>query len=88
MPPIDFVVTWVDGSDPAWLAEKNRYSGEVPQTENYNAPNRYRDLGLLRYYFRAVEKFTPWVRKVFFVTCGQKLEVPQLHMYSTDDAPR
>ena len=53
MPPIDFVVTWVDGSDPAWLAEKNRYSGEVPQTENYNAPNRYRDLGLLRYYFRA-----------------------------------
>lgn len=23
--PIDIVVTWVDGNDPAWLKEKNKY---------------------------------------------------------------
>ena len=29
-------------------------------------------MGLLKYWFRSVEKFAPWVNKVFFVTCGQK----------------
>lgn len=24
--PIDFVVTWVDGNDPIWQAEKAKYS--------------------------------------------------------------
>ena len=24
--PIDFVVTWVDGNDPVWQAEKAKYS--------------------------------------------------------------
>ncbi len=27
---------------------------------------------LLQYWFRGVEKFTPWVHKIFFVTCGQR----------------
>ena len=39
-----------------------------------NSAARYRDWGTLRYWFRAVEKYAPWVRKVFFVTCGQKPE--------------
>ena len=25
---IDFVILWVDGSDPEWLKEKNQYSEE------------------------------------------------------------
>ncbi len=25
--PIDFVVTWVDGNDPVWQAEKAKYAG-------------------------------------------------------------
>ena len=27
---------------------------------------------MLRYWFRGVEKFAPWVNKIHFVTCGQK----------------
>ncbi len=71
---IDIVVTWVDGEDPAWLAEKNKYA-QLEQNMaigDANAACRYRDYGLLPYWFRAVETFTPWVNKVFFVTCGQK----------------
>ena len=73
---IDFVVTWVNGSDPAWLAERHRYEngstrGQLAGGEA-NAECRYRDNGLLRYWFRAAEKFAPWVNHVFFVTCGQK----------------
>ena len=64
---IDFVVTWVDGTDAAWREEKARYSGAgiVDDREE-----RYRDWGLFRYWFRSVEKFAPWVRKVHLVTWG------------------
>lgn len=76
MDKIDFVVTWVDGADPSWLAEKRRYEcsdASVPRAGGEaNSSCRYRDYGLLRYWFRAVEKFAPWVNRVFFVTCGQK----------------
>lgn len=78
MQKIDFVVTWVDGSDPVWLKEKNMYLGGDAATSgtdvDANANCRYRDYGVLRYWFRAVERFAPWVNRVFFVTCGQKPE--------------
>jgi len=73
---IDFVITWVDGSDPKWLAEKRKYENggsSAPRAGGEaNADCRYRDCGLLPYWFRAVERFAPWVNRVFFVTCGQK----------------
>lgn len=31
---------------------------------------RYRDWDNLQYWFRGVEKFAPWVRKIHFVTWG------------------
>ena len=65
---IDFVITWVDGNDPAWQAEKRKYSGESEQSDAREF--RYRDFDLLRYWFRGVEKHAPWVNRVFFVTCG------------------
>ena len=65
---IDFVVLWVDGNDPEWRAEKAKYQGAV--TDDSNSVNRFRDWGLMPYWFRAVEKFTPWVHKIHFVTCG------------------
>ena len=74
---IDFVLPWVDGNDPKWLAEMKKWkqlsSGMISSDEEANTIVRYRsDNELLRYWFRAVEKFAPWVNKVFFVTCGQK----------------
>ena len=76
MEPIDFVVTWVDGSDPEWLATKRRYENAAEAAPRAggeaNADCRYRDCGLLRYWFRAIDRFAPWANRVFFVTCGQK----------------
>lgn len=69
--PIDFVVTWVDGSDPDWIKEKQKYSGQnKEQTQNTDA--RFRDWDTLVYWFRAVEKYAPWVNHIYLVTCGQK----------------
>ena len=85
--PIDFVVTWVDGNDPVWRAEKAKYS------PNKNADNRnvrYRDWDNMQYWFRAVEKFAPWVNKVHFVTYGHlpkwlNTDCPKLNIVKHSD---
>jgi len=64
---IDFVIIWVDGSDEEWLKEKEKFS---PKKNTDSRNNRYRDLDNLQYWFRGVEKFAPWVRKIHFVTWG------------------
>ncbi len=71
---IDFVVTWVDMDDPKWKADFAKYSGKIDNTKNEVSEARFRDHGFLKYWFRGVEKFAPWVRKVHFVTCDQKPE--------------
>ena len=68
MDKIDFVILWVDGSDEAWLKEKEKYS---PETVSYGSgKNRFRDFDNLQYWFRGVEKYAPWVNYVYFVTWG------------------
>ncbi len=64
---IDFVVTWVDGSDRAWREDKARYDGTGIIDDN---EERYRDWGLFKYWFRGVEKYAPWAGKIHLVTCG------------------
>lgn len=67
---IDFVITWVDGSDKNWINERLKYSNEKKDDES-SSVIRYRDWGLLKYWFRGVEKYANWVNKIYFVTCGQ-----------------
>lgn len=66
---IDFVVTWVDGSDPEWQKERALFCPK--NSDNGSSVNRYRDWGLMRYWFRGVEKYAPWVHQIYFVTNGQ-----------------
>lgn len=56
------------GSDPKWLDEKNKYSKN--KIDDSNSEIRYRDWDTLKYWFRGVEKFTPWVNNIFFITYG------------------
>ncbi len=69
---IDFVLLWVDGGDPAWRAKKAKYLPGGNPDDTATGEQRYRDWDLLRYWFRGVETFAPWVRKIFFVTDNQK----------------
>lgn len=87
---IDFVITWVDGSDPAWIKEKAAYSGQKISGTVDDRDVRFRDYGLLRYWFRAAEKFAPWVRKIHFVTWGHlpawlDTDHPKLHVVRHED---
>lgn len=81
------MIAWVDGGDPAWRKEKAKYSGvgTVDDSEE-----RYRDFDLLRYWFRGVEKYAPWVRKIHFVTWGHlpswlDTSHPKLHIVRHED---
>lgn len=92
MDSIDFVVTWVDGEDPVWAQEKNKYERMDPsyKGEEENSDCRYRNDGFLRYWFRAVERNAPWVNAIHFVTCGHKPEWlneehPKLRLVSHSD---
>ena len=88
MDKIDFVVLWVDGNDPAWLAERAKYLPD--EDKSVTAVNRFRDWDLMRYWFRGVDKFAPWVNKVYFVTWGHypewlNLEHPKLKIIKHTD---
>ena len=84
---IDFVIPWVDGSDPAWRKEKYKYMGiDEPDA----GAERYRDMGILKYWFRAVEAYAPWVNQIHFITWGHlpewlNTEHPKLHIVNHKD---
>lgn len=85
---IDFIILWVDGNDPEWQFEKNKYQ-DKSENEN-NSISRYRDWKILPYWFRSAEKFAPWVRKIFFVTWGHipdflNVNAPNLQIIRHDE---
>lgn len=64
---IDVVITWVDGNDPEWIENKKKYSeSKLSDTR----VSRFRDWDNLQYWFRSMERYAPWVNKIYFVTCG------------------
>ena len=84
---IDFVIAWVDGNDPQWQKERSLYRAG---TATDSCAARYRDMGLLKYWFRAVETYAPWVNQIHFVTWGHfpdwlNTENPKLHIVNHKD---
>lgn len=64
---IDAVYTWVDDEWPGYREQLQRYASDRGHDLN---PNRTRDnLETVRYSLRSLERFVPWVRQVFLVTC-------------------
>lgn len=66
--PIDFIISWVDQDDPHWKKKYNKYA---LKSKDEHSDVRYRDYGTLIYVFRSIEKYAPWVRKIFLVTDQQ-----------------
>ena len=65
---IDFVVTWLDSNDPEWQKSLAQYS---PNSKGHKENARFRSTDFFMYWFRAVEKYAPWVHKVYLVTNGK-----------------
>lgn len=83
---IDFVIPWVNGNDAHWQATRNEYCENKAEIDE----SRYREWDILKYWFRAVEKYAPWVNRIHFVTCGQQpqwlnTDHPKLHCVNHTD---
>ena len=84
---VDIVLCWVNNHDSQWQLDYCKYSNKKI---DFNNNERYRDWDNLRYLFRGIEKFAPWVRKVHFITCGHKpkwlnLKSPKLNFVVHSD---
>lgn len=66
---IDIVYTWCSDADTVWRSKREdaaRACGIGPDSEG-NAECRFADNDDLKYSFRSLELYVPWVRKVFLV---------------------
>jgi len=72
--PIDAVVLWVDGSDPEWQKRREQRKRELglPPDDPGNVDKLFRTHGELRYLFRSIERYAPWLRHIYLVTAGQR----------------
>lgn len=71
-PVIDIVYMWVDDSWPGYKEELGRYA----RTGHDTNPNRTRNnLDTLKYSLRSIERFAPWRRHVYLVSC--RPQIPQ-----------
>ncbi|MDR2805034.1 MAG: Stealth CR1 domain-containing protein, partial [Dysgonamonadaceae bacterium] len=68
---IDLVYLWVDGNDPVWQARKNAFLGIETAEDEINCKGRHANNDELKYSLRSVEKYLPWIRKIFIVTDNQ-----------------
>ena len=64
---IDFVITWGSNDDPEWRRQYEYYSAQAGRTVD-NSVYRYRSWDMLHYLFRGIEKYAPWVNKVYLIT--------------------
>lgn len=87
---IDLVYLWVDGSDPAWQAKRNTFTGTGFESTEGDCKGRYTDNDELRYNLRAVEKYAPWIHRIFIVTDDQtpswlKVTNPKIRIVNHSD---
>ncbi len=68
---VDLVYLWVDGNDPEWQAKRKAFIGNIQENTEINCKGRYADNDELRYSLRSVEKYAPWIHRVFIVTDNQ-----------------
>ncbi len=66
---IDLVYFWVDGNDPKWIKKKEQFLDE--DVKATALAGRYENNDELKYSLRSVEKYLPWIRKIFIVTDDQ-----------------
>ncbi len=71
---IDLVYLWVDGNDPVWQAKKRTTLGEAESKSSANCEGRYANHDELLFSLRSIERYAPWINRIFIVTDSQTPE--------------
>lgn len=72
-PPIDAVILWVDGDDPAWKArcDAARGGNALTRRDDIGGDLRFRQMREIDWCVAGINRFAPFIRKIFIVTDGQ-----------------
>ncbi|MCO6052232.1 Stealth CR1 domain-containing protein [Mesorhizobium sp. RP14(2022)] len=70
MPDIDFVITWVDGSDRRHLVSREQAATELGYRKG---GTRLRQSGEIYYLIASIIRYAPFFRRIYVVTDNQKL---------------
>lgn len=71
--PIDAVILWVDGDDPVWRAkcEEARGGDALTMRDDIGGDLRFRQMREIDWCVAGINKFAPWIRRIYIVTDGQ-----------------
>ena len=85
MEKIDAVITWVDGDDPRHKAKRQAFtSPEMVAEEHVASPTRFSSLGEIFYCVASINRFAPWINKIYIVTDEQN---PSLEPFLEEHFP-
>lgn len=69
---IDAVITWVDGDAPNHRAKRMKYgSKSIHESEDVAGSTRFNSLGEIFYCIASLNRFAPWLHKIYIVTDEQ-----------------
>lgn len=70
--PIDAVITWVDGNDPRHMAKRLKYGNDnIFRADDVAGSTRYASVGEILYCIASLNRFAPWLNKIYIVTDEQ-----------------
>jgi hypothetical protein len=82
---IDAVITWVDGDDPRHRAKREKYGNiTIANRDDVAGATRYSSLGEIFYCVASLNRFAPWLNKIYIVTDEQN---PQLDAFIAEHFP-
>lgn len=72
MMKIDAVITWVDGDDPRHKAKRMSYGpAGIFKKDDVAGDTRFSSLGEIFWCVASLNRFAPWINKIYIVTDGQ-----------------
>ncbi len=86
--PVDVVVAWVDGNDPAHKEKIQPYlNPQARKSDDVAGPTRYRSVGEIFYCVASIYRFAPFVRKIFIITDNQHPNLDAFVKHNFPDSP-
>ena len=74
--PIDAVILWVDGNDPVLSEKRRRYAPDFLFRHDDSAgATRFASIGEIYWCVASINRFAPWINRIFIVTDGQDPEM-------------
>lgn len=83
--PIDIVITWVDGQDFDLAARRKKYAlSDELERDDVGGVTRYASIDEIKWCVASINRFAPWVNKIFIVTDNQD---PNVIPFLNDNFP-